>query len=395
MNTPWISVRHAALSELTLVVLTYNRAAMVQRLLNYLSQQAPEITLVLLDHGDDESQLSNAAAIASFSPAIRHLRLPVEMPLQEVLLKGCDEMTTRFSAFCPDDDIPVIDGIIDAVSMLITDARMVCAQGYVLSLTETDSAMYFGPVEDYVPSYDDDAPLKRLSNMMRRYQPVFFGFYRTETLVWAIRKFAVAKIFNLNIMFQEFFYAALVCSRGGIGRSHSILLWRRVAGSHTDRRRIHPYHQLIDNPSQLAADYLVFREQLIPYYLNEKDSGSSAQESGVRRLFDLVFLQFLVRHINYVDLDAKIDQLLDNPDQDYFDGLPVQESVFDVANFRAVSEFQGNAVDVQVNCEVFDDAVQVSYELAMCELKHWREKKISTEMLNKAIGSALEYRNIG
>ena len=388
---PWISVRHAALSELTLVILTYNRPEMVQRLLRYLRSHASEVALVLLDHGDVESQENNAAAIASLFPEVKHLRLPLETEWAEVLAKGVLEVKTRFSAFCPDDDIPVIDGMIDAVSMLIVNQQMVCAQGYVLSLTETESAICFGPIEDYVPSYDGDTPLKRLFNMMRRYQPVFFAFYRTEVLEWVVNQISAVKISNLNLMFQEFFYAALVCTKGAIGRSASISLWRRVTGSHTDRRTIHPYHQLIDNPGGLAADYLEFREQLIPYYLDDAIPDFSAQEAGIRRVFDLVYLQFLVRHINYAELEAKICQLLEDPEHDYFSGLCAQESNFDSRNCAAVPEFQDSNVLIDIG--VLKDAAQVTEELLQGSVNVGREKKISTDMLMDAVRLALDYRS--
>ena len=383
------AARLAALSELTLIILTYNRPAMVQRLLSYLRTQAPEITLVLLDHGDAESQENNAAAITSFFPSIRHIRLPIETPLIEVMATGSAGITTQFSALCPDDDIPVIDGIINAVSMLIYNPRMACAQGYALSLTETDSAMYFGPIEDWVPSCDDDAPLSRLFSLMRRYQPVFFGFYRTEILVWVLREFVVAKISNL--MFQEFFHAALVCSRGTIGRSPSISLWRRVAGSHTDRRTIHPYHQMIDSPTMLGANYLEFREQIVPYYLDDAQPDSISQESGVRRLIDLVFMQFLVRHINYGELDEKIRQLLGDLHHDYFPMLTAQEQDFDTQNFMQIPDFKD--IDVFVSNQVFNEAAQVTQEMSIGAQNQGRERKISIKMLMGAIKSALDYRS--
>ncbi len=387
---PWISVRHAALSELTLIVLTYNRPEMVQRLLGYLRRHAPEVTLILVDHSDDASQQSNAAAIASQFNEITHLRLPLETSWADVLVQGVSDIKTRYSAFCPDDDIPVIDGIVDAVSMLIVNQQMACAQGYVLSLTETESGTCFGPIEDYVPSYDDKAPLTRLFSMMRRYQPVFFGFYRTDALVWVTREFAAARISSLNLMFQELFHAALVCSRGAIGRSASISLWRRVAGSHTDRRTIHPYHQLIDNPGLLGSDYLEFREQLIRYYLDDAKPDLSAQQAGVRRVFDLVFLQFLVRHINYAELEEKICQLLENPGHDYFSGLSAQQSGFDIRNFAALADFQDDRV--LVDRAVLAEAAEVSAEFLQGSYNAAREKKISTEMLIDAIRLALDYR---
>ena len=386
---PWISVRHAALSELTLVILTYNRPVMVQRLLNYLHTQAPEVSLVLVDHGDTESQESNAAAVALLSPEIRHLRLSDKISFAEVLVKGCAEIKTQFSALCPDDDIPVIEGIIDAVSMLITDTRMVCAQGYVLSLNETDSAMYFGPFEDSTSGYVDEAPLKRLFSMMRRYQPVFFGFYRTEILVWVIHEFAEAKIFNLNVMFQEFFHAALVCSRGAIGRSQSISLWRRVAGSHTDRRAIHPCVQLIDNPTLFAASYQDFCEQIIPYYMDKAQSGSAFQKSPVRRTINLVYLYHLFQILVCEDFEDHVNAVVDCPDFSLLKKLSTNESCFDAQLFQSITDFRDVNIEVLVYHKLLDEAAQVSQELSLGTI---RERKISTEMLIRAIRSALDYR---
>lgn len=378
------------LSELSLVVITYNRPAMVQRLLRYLRAQAPEMALVLVDHGDAGSQESNARACASFSPPVRHVRLSEEMNLLDVFVQATDEFSHPYAAFCPDDDIPVVGGILDAVSMLARDPRMVCAQGYALSLTETGSGMYFGPVEDFVPGYEDEAPYARLFSMIRRYQPVFFGFYRAEVLKWSIREFVGAKIPNL--MFQEFFHASLVCSRGVIGRSPSISLWRRVTGSHTDRRTIHPFHQMIDSPAGLAANYIDFREKLIPYFPDGFGAGSPASPSGVRRLLDLVFLQFLVRHIDYGELDGNIRALLGNPDLDYFSGLQSRPQSIDQGRYAALPEMGCPDVEKWAWRDLVEAAAEVSREISAGGIAPEREQRISTEMLMDAIGSALSYR---
>jgi glycosyltransferase domain-containing protein len=385
---PWISVRHAALSDLTLVIVTYNRPEMVQRLLGYLQRQAPEVTLLLLDHGDDASQLSNAAAIASFLPAVRHLRLPDDATSADLMIRLGTEIATTYSALCTDDDIPVIDGIIDAVSMLIAHPDMVCAQGYALSLTETDTAIYFGPIEDYVPSYDNAAPLNRLFDLMRRYQPIPYAIYRTEMLFWVYGECARANISNL--IFAEIFHAALVCSRGTVGRSPSISLWRRAAGSYVDRRKVHPFHQLIDSPAMLGSSYLEFRERLVPYYLD--DANVNGNEAGVRRLIDLVFMQFLVRHINPGELEVMIMHLLDDPAHDYFPGLTARKQDFDARDFMPLTDFKES--DVFVDNEVFKEAEQVTLALAQGKFDFGREKKISTEMLVGAIESALDYRHM-
>ncbi len=383
-------VNKGILSELTLVVVTYNRPTMVQRLVRYLCSQAPELLLVLVDHGDPESQESNAIALSSLSTAVRHLRLPEEMLLDEVLVRATDQLSTPYAAFCPDDDIPVIDGIFAALSMLSEDSDMVCAHGYILSLTETNTAMYFGPVEDYVPSYNNAEPLARLFSMMRRYQPLFWSFYRTEILVWVMHEVAAAKL--SNSMFQEFFHAALVCSRGKIGRAPSISLWRRVTDSHVDRRRIHPFHQLIDNPSLLGANYKEFCDKLLPYYIEDVSRVTSDNAFVVSRVIDLVFVQFLVRHIDYGELDGKIREFLNDLDRDYFASLPTQQQADDTKNFMLIQSDDINT-EYWINENLFMVATEVSDELSTGCHNNGRELIISIEMLIRAIKSAMEYRS--
>jgi glycosyltransferase domain-containing protein len=376
--------RRAVLSDLTLAVLAYNRPNSVQRLLRYLRAHAPEISLVLIDHGDAASQESNAAALAQIRPEIKHVRLDVSTSWADILTTATAEMATPYAALCPDDDIPVIAGVIDAVSMLAADPQMACAQGYALSFRETESAVYFGPVEDYVPSYDDSTPLPRLFGMMRRYQPVFFGYYRTDALTWSIREFIAANIPNL--MFQEFFHAALVCARGTIGRSPSISLWRRITGSHTDRRTIHPFHLLINSPAKLGTDYRGFCEKLIPYF--SRDEQSAGDEAAVRRLIDLVFLQFLVRHIDYGELDGKIRELLRTPGKDHFAALPALDHGFDATKFLFIRDIPG----AWVSKDLLEEAAQVTQELLNGVTNTARERSISIDMLVAAIRSALEYQ---
>lgn len=381
------SRQRVILSELTFLVLTHNRPETVQRLLRYLHAQAPEISLVLVDHGDLLSQESNASAISLISKNIKHLRLPFETTWAEVLVRATDSITTKYSAFCPDDDIPILDGVIDSLLMLSTDPQVVCTQGYILSLTETESAICFGPVEDFVPSYDDEEPLKRLFSMMRRYQPVFFGFYRTEILAWSVREFAAVTISNL--MLQEFFHAALVCSQGVIGRTQSISLWRRTTASYTDRRTIHPYHQLIDNPSKLGVNYCAFRDKLIPHYSKKMQSDLQQDKLALCRIFDLIFVQFLVRHIDYGELDGHIRMLLAEPNKDYFATLRAQVVGLNLDNFQPLPDYFDS--NVLIDKVLLEEAVKVDSENAVGELQSSKELNISTQTLLHAIKSALAY----
>jgi len=375
------------LSELTFLVLTYNRPEMVQRLLRYLQAQAPEISLVLVDHGDMQSQESNASAVALISPSIKHLCLPLETSLQKVLIEASDAITTKYSAFCPDDDIPIIDGVIDALLMLSTNPLVVCAQGYVLSFTETDSATCFGPIEDFVPGYNDEVPLKRLFSMIRRYQLVFWGLYRTEILTWSVREFAAANISNL--MFQEFFFAALVCSRGVIERIQSIYLWRRTDASIVDRRNVHAYHQLVDNPSKFGAEYCEFRDNLIPYYSAEMKTNIPINRAYVSRILDLIFVQFLVRHINYSELDGHIQMFLAEPNKNYFSSLAAHKPSFNIENFTTFAHHLDN--NILIDKGLLEEVTNIDFERLRGGVSNVIERNISTQMLIDAVKSALAY----
>jgi len=137
------------------------------------------LKLILFDHGNIASQQANAKTIESL-PALKisHICISENFIYQKFLALCPKERSlfkTEFVSFFPDDDIPIREGIYRAVKELSKIANAVCAQGYAIAFNETESEFYVGPIEDFVPSIEDESSILRLHNYIRRYQPIYYG----------------------------------------------------------------------------------------------------------------------------------------------------------------------------------------------------------------------------
>jgi glycosyltransferase domain-containing protein len=305
---------------------------------------------MVLDHGDIESQEKNKKFIAESTHNVAHLSFAEDVDLRSVLVAGLESVDSDFVSIFPDDDIPNIQGIETSIQYLRSNSLYVAAQGYVLSFIERQSHLFIQHVEDFVPSFVGDDPLKRLLALSRRYQPVFHAVYRTEVLKWSHSR--LNQLSTTNIMFQEFFQASLVALRGNIARVPAIFMLRRRNDSFTDRRRLHCPHQLIDSPVNLASDYMYFRDRLLDcFYQDSLGEESIISRRDATRIVDLIHMLFLGRHFDGSYVEYELHKILAEPGRSYFDALkPEHQDIEPESAFREISgQDKGKGIRVFVH----------------------------------------------
>src|SRR5262245_24537015 len=109
----------------TLVIPTYNRPALLERLVSYCVLRVPPMTVLVLDSSKPEVAGENAGMLASHG--VRHIAFPTTAPMAAKLCRGLADVNTPTVSFCADDDLVFPDGLRAALRFLTEHADHVSA----------------------------------------------------------------------------------------------------------------------------------------------------------------------------------------------------------------------------------------------------------------------------
>lgn len=169
------------MTNLTLIMPTYNRPAMLERCLLHFNLDETDLPIIVADGSSAEARAENARNIASLGKDlnITHLVYPPDLGFAARCAAVLAEVTSPMVAFHADDDFMFADGLKSVAQALQGRSDLVAAQGTMLLVRRSDPAVRIMP---YV--YQDvtqNGPLTRLAWHMRSYRPTFYSVHRTAS----------------------------------------------------------------------------------------------------------------------------------------------------------------------------------------------------------------------
>jgi glycosyltransferase domain-containing protein len=285
----------------TLVITTYNRPALLSRLLDYLAKDGTPLSVLVLDSSDAVTQRENEQCIKQSPLAIRHVAYPSDIHPYLKIRDGVQLVTTRYASLCADDDVVVPAAIRKCVDVLERNRDVCAAHGWYFNFTENDTfelsyVVYRGP------SVAADDPLGRLRAMFASYEAVFYAVYRAPELCAVFDR-----IGDLHTTLgRELLAAALTAVRGKILRIEDFYYGRNT-GESLAFSSWHPHHILAERPDRLFAEYLGFRTIIIDTMLA---GDSTATREAAEAVVDLIFLRYLGPFLRADVVDLIIDDRL-------------------------------------------------------------------------------------
>jgi glycosyltransferase domain-containing protein len=165
-------------AQLTLVVLTHDRPALLRRTLQYYSS-LPAHVLVL------DSSLDSGAGIAALFPQVDYRHVPqfAQTGIQSKIAHGVTLVATPFMAFVGDDDFLVHDALSQSVEFLGANPQYGLCHGYCLMYqAHGDKVEYFRRDKKGQEDFADDHPGERVLAFMDHYIPPFYAVTRTTLL---------------------------------------------------------------------------------------------------------------------------------------------------------------------------------------------------------------------
>lgn len=265
----------------TLVIPTYNRPALLKRLVVYYAARTPEMALLVLDSSKPDVAAANAEALKASHPHVRHRIFPSDLPMAVKLSRGLADVTTPTVSFCADDDLVFPDGLREALVFLKDHPDYVSAHGLYLNFTEA-AAHSIVIAKEYAGESNSAAhPAARIFRLFQNYESLFYGAFRIADLREVFE--GVAGIPTLH--YQELFQSVAALIKGKVKRFPTFYAARRSGPeAEPGRDKWQTYYWFAADPGEFVQHYVEYRGKLWDFYTRNAATPALSREDFFRAL---------------------------------------------------------------------------------------------------------------
>lgn len=245
----------------TVVIPTFNRPALLRRLVRYYSLKAPWLKILVLDSSNPQLAGENMAATALMGSSCEYRIFDQSTPMAVKISRGLDSVETSTVSLCADDDLVLPTMLKTASEFLANSPEYVCAHGLYLNFTVNGSAVTL--TKEYCgPSIEDTNGVERVFSLMQNYESLFYAVYRTSHLKNIFDGVSRQK----TLHYQELFQSVASLFIGKTKRFPSIYAARQSCDpAEPERDKWQTYYWFADNADDFIAQYGRYREDLCDF----------------------------------------------------------------------------------------------------------------------------------
>lgn len=281
----------------TLVIPTFNRSELLEKLLRYYVEQAThQMNILVLDSSNPDVLAANTSMVASLAElaaskgtTVRHLSFPNDIPMARKLAQGLRLVETEFASFCADDDLVFPNGLLAAVRYLDQDKNAVAAHGLYVSFLPTDDAEIYLQNEYSGISLEAEQSGSRIFQLCQCYESLFYAVCETSHLQSVFN--GVGQIETLA--FQEFFQSAALLTIGRAIRLPIFYAGRRSGeAAEPNRDKWQTYYWFADDPQDVLEHYLDFRQRMQVFYQANSTDQPLLSEASFQQVLDIALMAY-------------------------------------------------------------------------------------------------------
>ena len=265
----------AAPTELTIILPTRNRAAFCKAQIRFLLSCGVRHRVVVADSSDRPDPSLKAACTG----LIEYRQFAPSIPLGDKFVAVVRSIDTPYVAMVTDDDVSFLHTIDACLDYLQQHPDYVVAQGYIVDAGISESSVDIHRVRWFVQGNAEPTPLRRLYELIRRYQPFFWAVFRTPAYVRAIEISNTAE----GYFFQELSFAATIAFLGNSVRLPMVQTLRSNDDSQVPAAEGHPFFWFLNDTQSFFAEYTKYRSRLLKL-LQELETRSAETKSLWQRL---------------------------------------------------------------------------------------------------------------
>ena len=266
-------------SELTIILPTHNRVDLCKAQVRFLQRWGIHHRVIVADSSDVPDDGLREACTG----LIEYRRFDPETLPDIKLAVVARSVSTPYVAMMTDDDISFPHTIDACLDYLRRNPDTVVAQGYVLGFSAIERSIDIHSMQWFIGTIAEPTPLRRLYELMRRYQPFFWAAFRTDVYVRAMEAANAVK----GTFFQELAFTATVSLLGNAARLPMIQTLRGDEESHTPAAESHPFFWFLKDARLFFNTYARYRDALVDL-LHELDTGRPPKKGALFRLARLL-----------------------------------------------------------------------------------------------------------
>jgi len=181
-------IKRGSVKRCTILIPTYNRPNYLRRLLSYYNKFGENYNMIIADSSSNENKKINKNIISKFSKLnIFYIdKYSLTVKGHQKFLDAINQVKTKYSVFCADDDFITPNGINQSVDFLEKNPDFSCAHGHYISFYfETNKTggkeIYWRPIYPFKSISFANAK-ERLSFHFSSYYPTIYAVHRTDLL---------------------------------------------------------------------------------------------------------------------------------------------------------------------------------------------------------------------
>ncbi len=169
--------------QITCLIPTYNRAALLRRLLYFNSQFSRDIPYLVLDSSDPQEAAENHSAVEVAQTVLRLDYRHYDQSYLEKCIDGLGQVRTPFVALCAEDDVLFPETVKKAVEFLQREPSFSSAMGKIASLDTTPRAWLRRPKILKGFSITNERPLDRCRQQNAISFTSFYAVHRRDDML--------------------------------------------------------------------------------------------------------------------------------------------------------------------------------------------------------------------
>lgn len=275
---------------LTAIFPTRNRVYGAAQQIQLFKKTGFRLPLIVADSSDDDL----AARLRTNLPSdVEYVRCQPDLMFYDKLASVADRIDTPFVVIVADRKITFPHTIEIALEHLTRHDDYSGAQGYVVGFDSIGQIIDINRVLYFTSSINEQNPLERQYQLMRRYQPWLFGVFRTDAFRAATN---LARSVS-GAMFQEILFANAMALQGKLQRIQSILTFQSPEYSQHPVTRNHPFYWFLDDSRSFFSHYAAYTDAL-KRFISERGIVLSGK-AHIDQLIDNIHALWLHSNFDY------------------------------------------------------------------------------------------------
>ncbi len=249
------------MNSFTLLIPTYNRPDLLERLLLFLVSQRAPFPIQIHDSSEEATRQVNRSLVRALALNLHYVEYPSDTPPGDKWQRAADGVPTPYAAFCADDDVVFVDAIVASVEFLEANRDYAACHGYYTYYNVNEHGRPVFPPCYVAPSIEGTTIADRVLQQVSRFQALIYAVFRREVLADSLALATQCEMPH----YVELAQAVGTVMRGKVKRLERHYYVRNIVTPMSPTRYGNPIVWLSHDPLGVFEHYMKYRELVLTF----------------------------------------------------------------------------------------------------------------------------------